>query len=104
MSEKNERHTPTPWIVCGNEANWRSDVTSKIGTVCSCEGGIEDAEANAAFIVRAVNAYEEHNLYIDYVRLMVEAKGLVLTLSEWRESRRILDAIVKSESSPGGRG
>lgn len=50
-------HTPTPW-------NWDSSKTIRLGTplkyeVASLGLSREVAEANAAFIVRAVNAHEE---------------------------------------------
>ena len=59
------KHTPTPWILDGADDFYliQEDRTAKaIGEVGSYEGcPVSDSEvgANAAFIVRAVNAHEE---------------------------------------------
>lgn len=52
-------HTKTPWYTACNEANWVSAIIDEENdfTICQCEGLMERAEANASFIVKAVNAY-----------------------------------------------
>ncbi|WP_036305437.1 hypothetical protein [Methylopila sp. 73B] len=57
-------HTPTPWAVCGSDEHWidikpareKRRISLSIATVATCT---VDAEANAAFIVRACNAHDD---------------------------------------------
>lgn len=48
-------HTATPW---GVSQAWEHRICSKGNYICTCEGGLTLAQANAAYIVQAVNAYE----------------------------------------------
>jgi len=57
-------HTPTPWEVGDLDHNGQRIVRGEHIEICTCwhhcVGSIErEMEANAAFIVRAVNAHEE---------------------------------------------
>jgi hypothetical protein len=86
---KRSEHTPTPWVLeyphNGNVRIIASNGTD-IATVDGFVGGLKN-EANAAFIVRAVNSYEaltEQNQAMQ--------KALEDILSAWHEK----DEIVRS--------
>ncbi len=86
-------HSPLPWRLYGkasktsNFGNWRArictDPNHAIATVGYCLGGDKDepelAEANAALIVRAVNAHEALVQALrrcaSYVRTAMEGEG-----------------------------
>jgi hypothetical protein len=62
------KHTPTPWIVTNGVQIWRDGHSSLASPrICSLANAAQPVEqltaeemaANAAFIVRAVNAHEE---------------------------------------------
>lgn len=59
------QHTPTPWRTTNDHANKICDQVGKKIAVCPTHAGggqwrdREEADANAAFIVRACNAHEE---------------------------------------------
>ena len=59
------QHTPTPWILGHNEANWFSEIRSPEMTIAQCEGTVQQAEANAEMIVRAVNTVSNLNTYLE---------------------------------------
>src|SRR5580692_8806380 len=95
MKPETAQHTPTPWIVRPQELdeNMRqirhesSDGLASViatihnETVCEEHGG--DAIANAAFIVRAVNAYKEMFDLLHEIHIL----HAVLNISESLDSR-----------------
>ena len=57
-------HTPTPWFHCGAEIG-RATETSGYAVATATAVNFEQAEMDAAFIVRAVNA---HDAMLDALR------------------------------------
>ena len=51
------KHTPTPWFHCGAEIGMATE-TSGYGVATATDTNFAQAEANAEFIVRAVNAHD----------------------------------------------
>lgn len=80
------KHTPTPWGISGNllVSGDRHVQNNRVGATFNYRG---NAKANAAFIVRAVNAYPAHEATI---------AALTTALVEVR-------AHFHTEMAPGGR-
>jgi len=83
-------HTPTPWKVTTTNEVWMSSVCGSDGDeIAQCFKFKNESEANAAFIVRAVNSHEE---------LLEAAKSLIkygVVGDEYKEQVR--QAIAKAE-------
>ena len=62
-------HTPTPWAIAGNSLNAHGRITGSYFAKCdngivgqtfsNCLAGDDECQANAEFIVRAVNAHDD---------------------------------------------
>lgn len=86
-------HTPTPWLFTPSGSTMRDDYcqpfavaeTGKPNLICGCfgdvAGGREVAEANAAFIVEAVNSYEQSRQTIE--ALVVALTNLVADVEDY---------------------
>lgn len=60
MKNETTQHTPTPWKVHAEINVFGPDGSSVLGKTSNSDPGvIDEVKANAAFIVRAVNAHEE---------------------------------------------
>lgn len=66
MTPKPAEHTPTPWVLLDDAFAKIGEPNDDVGctVIADCEGNVRDLShetmiANAAFIVRAVNAHEE---------------------------------------------
>ena len=102
MTPKPAAHTPTPWSNAGdNYGNIEVDSVARIRKgglylVCTMFGSMprEEQKANAALIVRAVNAHEE---------LIAMLKGELLERGDERRYTRdeIKQLIAKAESQEG---
>lgn len=108
------QHTPTPWEVSGELEHLKIVANSKEEYACDGIVKIADitpgdyeiaeyghCEANAAFIVRAVNAYErDQEIKKELVRNLKNAHDCLLVLSEYKNTRlmkEIEQAIAKAE-------
>lgn len=81
------KHTPTPWKVKGN----LNTIEGANGlTVCDLRSNTVDADADAAFIVRAVNAHEELVNHLKVWMSRVKATDRE-TLSLMEASLRVID-------------
>ncbi len=96
------QHTPTPWNADGTIIQY----LSKPGThIATCDGWGTPQEANAAYIVKAVNCHEaliqelrDGALVADFIRENWESGDLarsVRMLMDWRNSA--IKAIAKAE-------
>lgn len=83
-------HTPTPWEV-GEDVGQaeRSIVTAECRDICTCETGFGDAEANAEFIVRAVNAHDD----------LLNACREILRADEYTPDWHVTDAIELAKAA-----
>lgn len=85
------QHTPTPWKVIGREEIWGATEKLIADMSHSAYGDGQAIEANATFIVRAVNSHQE----------LLELAHIILRLSFQRGNtelmRRCKEAIAKAE-------
>lgn len=80
-------HTPTPWMV---NPNRNADFTYRIVNETKCVVQSINVEANAAFIVRAVNSYAEREAELERLKHSHEAyKRIIDALSSWVKSGRM---------------
>lgn len=81
-------HTPTPWLI-SERAHFRiiAEWGDTVATVGSDSDLRDQWEANAAFIVKAVNGYD----------------ALVITLRETRDALKVLKDVVKASNKMNGR-
>lgn len=103
-------HSPLPWCV---EEDVRSEqiqygaepeevcsgwnVESPTGEVIGCEGILADGEANARFIVRACNAYDEMLAALKSVAAVVHDGGVLP--ENGKTHKAVLAAIEVAEQS-----
>ena len=52
-------HTPLPWFAFEGECTGDPCIGCETGTIAVCEGNEGEAEANAEFIVKAVNSHDD---------------------------------------------
>jgi hypothetical protein len=96
---ENMKHTPAPWEARGEKGNYEWNVVapddddlSEPWHIAECHDGAKgcSAEANARFIVRAVNAHDD----------LVAALRCLLNATMYRdhpaESQMAIDAIAKA--------
>lgn len=103
------QHTPTPWSIEGklNKHQEGLLITSRDGLsiVCEMSGGLPfyEVEANAAFIVRAVNS---HEALINALKEVSNAANVCaahdqLNASYWFAKQKIVnEAIAQAEARP----
>jgi hypothetical protein len=99
-------HTPTPWVVAENGIEGNNTIglaieTKTIEPICHLYvpmgaylSGFDNAEANAAFIVRAVNSHD---------KLVALIRGLrdVLVPEEMEETRARIDLLLAEARGEG---
>ena len=66
------QHTPTPWHVGPNGSDIRQADEMPVPLKYGNDTTFEELEANAAFIVRAVNVHEENEKTIAILKRMLE--------------------------------
>lgn len=96
-------HTPTPWRAARNDHYWEihGGDHGQIGDVCASKFIYVDgdklpsyeaeliAEANAAFIVRAVNSHDALVKALEEIRALIDVPGQPL----WSDCRAAVDIL-----------
>ena len=101
------KHTPTPWEKCeaGDYSDYDGDSIILLGDDISCRvaavfGADEKAEANAEFIVRAVNA---HDALVTALKLLVRNGQKQGWTDKYQDDMNAaLAAISKAEGADHG--
>ena len=94
-------HTPLPWSV---HAIFPDSVLAEETNVCQCWNISGQGEANAAFIVRAVNCHEELLATLKAVRQRLHFVGhpsepivdglLMPRVGDWRKEIALIEAAI----------
>ena len=89
-------HTPTPWRI--EREYGEIEITSELGQVARIESVSPSAQADAAFIVRAVNAHEELIASIKDAIVSIENGAGLYAASGLKDALRLVDeTIAKAE-------
>lgn len=109
-----EKYTPTPWYIAGGydeDGNRKEKICARQDSTIICEMEVwrgearQESEANAAFIVRAVNAHADLINALRWAKSFITACERFHPEESEREiamQRRIMieDAIAKAEAAP----
>lgn len=87
------KHTPTPWYIESVAVNAFKSAVSLVSETGGKITNINCSDADAAFIVRAVNAHDALVEAIDYLLTAAEPEGMAIAVHKAREALKLAGAV-----------